>query len=70
MMCHGKWSKDGTEQLTGDFCMDHKFGECEAHCPQECNEGDMMCPGKKLEDGCEEPAFCWDGSKYLVSLSR
>ena len=67
MICPGKWSTDGKEQLTGDFCMDHKFGECDAHCPQECSDGDMMCPGKKHDDGCEDPAFCVAGSKYLVS---
>jgi len=42
------------------------YGElCTVHCPGICNEGQIMCPGKRDDSGCKEPAFCEPLSKKL-----
>merc|ERR1711936_592371 len=44
MMCSGKWNEDWTEQVTADFCIPMKNGDCYNHCPVDCGK-DVMCPG-------------------------
>merc|ERR1711993_76774 len=58
MMCPGKWNEDWTEQLTADFCIPMKVGDCYNHCPMECGKDMMMCPGMTHADGCKDPDFC------------
>merc|ERR1712184_145333 len=44
MMCPGKWNEDWTKQMTADFCIPMKNGDCYNHCPMDCGK-EMMCPG-------------------------
>ena len=64
-MCPGQWTPDWKEQITADTCMPNKNGECAAHCPQQCGEKDMMCPGKTHADGCTDADYCVAGSKFI-----
>merc|ERR1711874_21565 len=61
MMCPGPWDPKTEEQTGPDMCMPHKNGECAAHCPQTCMDGDMMCPGKTHADGCTDADYCVPG---------
>merc|ERR1739844_647322 len=61
MMCPGPWDPKTGEQTGPDSCMPHKNGECAAHCPQTCKDGDMLCPGKTHSDGCTDADFCVPG---------
>merc|ERR1711994_95164 len=61
MMCPGTWDAKTGEQTSADFCVPHKNGECAAHCPQTCQDGDMMCPGKTHADGCKDADYCVPG---------
>ena len=65
MMCPGTWDAKTGEQTSPDFCVPHKNGECAAHCPQTCQDGDMMCPGKTHADGCTDADYCVPGSKFI-----
>ena len=65
MMCPGPWDPKTGEQTGPDMCMPHKNGECAAHCPQTCMDGDMMCPGKTHADGCTDADYCVPGSKFI-----
>merc|ERR1712038_61681 len=60
MMCAGKWNDDWTEQLTADFCIPMKVGDCYNHCPVDCGK-DMMCPGMTHADGCKDADYCISG---------
>merc|ERR1711994_706442 len=53
MMCPGKWNEDWTKQMTADFCIPMKNGDCYNYCPMDCGK-DMMCPGKWNEDWTEQ----------------
>jgi len=61
MMCPGSWDPKTGEQTAPDTCMPHKNGDCAAHCPQQCGEKDMMCPGKTHADGCTDADYCVAG---------
>merc|ERR1712012_744174 len=61
MMCPGPWDPKTGEQTGPDMCIPHKNGECAAHCPQTCMDGDMMCPGKTHADGCTDADYCVPG---------
>merc|ERR1711993_47883 len=61
MMCPGTWDAKTGEQTSADFCVPHKNGECAAHCPQTCQDGDMMCPGMTHADGCKDADYCISG---------
>merc|ERR1711992_375261 len=61
MMCPGPWDPKTGEQTGPDTCMPHKNGDCAAHCPQTCKDGDMMCPGKTHSDGCTDADYCVSG---------
>ena len=63
--CPGKMDPKTGEQISADYCMPNKNGECAAHCPQQCGEKDMMCPGKTHADGCKDPEYCVSGSKLI-----
>ena len=65
MMCPGKWNEDWTEQMTADFCIPMKNGDCYNHCPVDCCKDTIMCPGMTHADGCKDPDFCHYGSKYF-----
>jgi len=61
MMCPGTWNEDWTEQLTADYCMPYKNGDCPAYCPKQCGEKEMLCPGKEHTDGCKDADYCVAG---------
>merc|ERR1712113_346169 len=58
MMCSGKWNEDWTEQLTADFCIPMKNGDCYNDCPKDCGKDEMMCPGMTHADGCKDADYC------------
>ena len=69
MMCSGEWSLDWKEQISPDYCIPDKVGDCANFCPMKCGEGDMVCPGKIGPDGCKMADFCNHGSRSLDSFS-
>ena len=69
MMCGGEWDPKTGDQVTPDFCIANKVGDCANFCPVKCGENDMLCPGKEGPDGCKMPDFCNHGSRYLDSFS-
>merc|ERR1711936_1012610 len=60
-MCSGEWNDDWTEQLTTDYCIPSKVGDCQNHCPTKCGKDEVVCPGQKEYDGCQSPDFCASG---------
>ena len=66
MMCPGKWNEDWTEQMSGDYCIPNKNGDCVNHCPMDCGK-DMLCPGKMDPKGCKMPDTCVPGSKLIFN---
>ena len=64
MMCPGKWNEDWTEQMSGDYCIPNKIGDCVNHCPMDCGK-DMLCPGKMDPNGCKMPDACAPGSNFI-----
>ena len=62
MMCGGEWDPKTGDQMTPDFCIANKVGDCANFCPVKCGENDMLCPGKEGPDGCKMPDFCHYGS--------
>ena len=67
MMCGGEWVKG--EQISADYCIPNKNGDCPASCPVKCGENDMVCPGKMGYSGCQDPDYCYSGSKYLQAAT-
>ena len=66
MSCPGFWDPKTGEQSTPDTCMPMKDGNgCINHCPVQCGEKDMICPGKMDPAGCKMPDTCNSGSKYF-----
>ena len=62
IMCHGEWDPKTGEQITADFCIPNKVGDCINHCPSmKCGEN-MQCPGKVDAMGCKMPDTCIPGS--------
>merc|ERR1712088_163322 len=61
MYCSGTWTEDWSKQMTADFCIPNKVGDCWNHCPVQCCKDSMMCPGKMDSEGCKEPDFCHHG---------
>ena len=60
--CSGTWNEDWTEQMTADYCIPNKVGDCINHCPSmKCGEN-MQCPGKVDAMGCKMPDTCIPGS--------
>merc|ERR1712212_953562 len=42
------------------------YGElCTVHCPGECNDNQIECPGERDDTGCQKPNFCVPLSKKL-----
>ena len=64
-MCPGEWDPKTGTQITADFCIPNKVGDCFNACPMKCGEKDMLCPGKMDLDGCKMPDTCNPGSKYF-----
>ena len=65
-MCPGEWDPKTGQQMTPDFCLPNKVGDCPSFCPMKCGENDMMCPGKMDPNGCKMPETCHSGSKFLI----
>ena len=57
MPCLGRWDDDWTEQLTPDFCVPQKIGDCWNMCPVDCT-GWKFCPGGTDAAGCKKPDTC------------
>ena len=64
MSCPGFWDPKTGEQTTPDTCIPMKDGNCINHCPMQCAEKDMMCPGKMDHNGCKMADTCQSGSKF------
>ena len=56
-MCPGKWNEDWTEQMSGDYCIPNKNGDCWNTCPMDCGK-DTPCPGGMDPKGCPMPDTC------------
>ena len=57
--CPGAWNDDWTEQITSDYCLPNKVGECWNDCPKQCGKEEVICPGPKNSDGCQiMSAYC------------
>ena len=62
-MCPGEWDPKTGQQMTADFCIPNKVGDCPNFCPMKCGDNDMVCAGKMGPDGCKMADFCNAGSK-------
>ena len=58
MMCPGTWNEDWTEQITADYCMPYKNGDCSAYCPKQCGKEEILCP-RMDPKGCPIPDTCY-----------
>ena len=67
-MCPGEWDPKTGEQMTPDFCIPNKVGDCPSFCPMKCGENDMMCPGKMDPNGCKMPDTCISGSTFFLDF--
>ena len=69
--CYGEWNDDWTEQLTSDYCIPSKIGDCWNDCPKQCHKDEIRCPGQiDRNTGCIGPDSCQAGSKsFLNSLA-
>ena len=57
MVCSGRWNEAWTEQLSPDFCIPMKEGDCWNVCPMDCGQN-VMCPGGTDHAGCKNPDVC------------
>ena len=64
--CYGEWNDDWTEQLTSDYCIPSKIGDCWNDCPKQCHKDEISCPGGICDDGCLDADYCYYGSKCLT----
>ena len=69
-MCPGEWDPKMNQQISAEFCIPMKVGDCMNHCPMKCGNNDMMCPGKMDPNGCKMPDTCHYGSKFLNQCPR
>merc|ERR1712141_158738 len=53
----GKRIEDWTEQMSGDYCIPNKNGDCWNTCPMDCGK-DTICPGGMDPKGCPMPDTC------------
>ena len=52
------------DQTSADYCMSKEDGNgCTIHCPSNCGEKEILCPGKLDTVGCKEPDYCYHSSK-------
>ena len=58
-MCPGEWDPKTGQQMTADFCIPNKVGDCINRCPVKCGEKDVICPGKMDAMGCKMPDRCF-----------
>merc|ERR1719225_199598 len=63
MSCPGFWDPKTGEQTTPDTCIPIKdeMNGCPNHCPIQCSEKDIMCPGKMDPNGCKMSDTCHAG---------
>ena len=65
--CPGFLDPKTGEQSTSDTCIVAKIGDCENHCPMNCGENEILCPGKiDPYTGCKMPDTCQPGSKLFT----
>ena len=50
--CPGTWNDDWTEQITADYCIPNKIGDCWNSCPKQCEKDEVVCQGTKDSNGC------------------
>ena len=66
LVCGGDWDPKTGQQMSADYCIPNKNGDCPASCPAKCGENDMICPGKMGgPGGCQSSDYCHHGSKYF-----
>ena len=66
--CYGEWNDDWTEQLTSDYCIPSKIGDCWNDCPKQCHKDEIRCPGQiDRNTGCIGPDSCQAGSKFFLN---
>ena len=66
--CYGEWNDDWTEQLTSDYCIPSKIGDCWNDCPKQCQKDEIRCPGQiDRNTGCIGPDSCQAGSKFFLN---
>ena len=66
--CYGEWNDDWTEQLTSDYCIPSKIGDCWNDCPKQCHKDEIRCPGQiDRNTGCIGPDSCQAGSKLFLN---
>ena len=58
MMCSGEWNEDWTKQLTSDFCIAMKEGDCYNVCPMDCGKDYETCPMGMDDAKCKMPDVC------------
>ena len=46
---NGKWTEN---ELTSDYCIPNKIGDCDNSCPKQCMKDEVMCQGTKDSSGC------------------
>ena len=68
MHCPGTLDPKTGEQITADFCLPQKSGDCENHCPVSCGEHEILCPGHiDPYTGCSmSPDMCENGSMFFL----
>ena len=67
-LCPGIFDEKSGKQMTADFCLPHKTGECINLCPIPCSYPDQLCVGKMDPNGCPMPDMCFsDNGKYYYN---
>ena len=67
-MCSGDWDYKTGKQMSADYCIPMKNGDCYNNCHVSCCEESQLCPGGDY-NGCPQPDFCYpkDGKLFLVN---
>ena len=68
MTCSGDWDYKTGKQMSSDYCIPMKNGDCYNNCHVSCCEESQLCPGGDY-NGCPQPDFCYpkDGKLFLVN---
>merc|ERR1711976_634273 len=57
MVCSGGFDEMG-KQMSSDYCIPMKNGDCYNNCHVSCCEESQLCPGGDY-NGCPQPDFCY-----------
>ena len=67
--CSGTWNEDWTEQITADYCMPYKNGDCSAYCPKQCGKEEILCP-RMDPKGCPIPDTCYPAKAHCLRSEK